>query len=241
MLIYGYQLFLPPYNERGRITTPSIGIMPGLAELDTDKRNTPEKGGSARLWSYVVLDLCKDDFENRVIKKMHGIGESIGYMESELGELKARASAEDMEEEITNLNEFGRSKTMVEIIGSAALPLIKNAPNIDYDLEFEFTMDSSKGHDIAWSLEGDHDGFPAYEVFIGKSNVYFHTPKEEEGQSPINPFNSGQTLASLLPPMEFDVEKSGIIPVNEAYDKDFVPPQSTEEGYSWGMPWGSPY
>jgi hypothetical protein len=40
----------------------------------------------------------------------------------------------------------------------------------------------------------------------------------------INPFNSGQTLASLLPPMEFDVEKSGVIPVNEAYDKDFVPP-----------------
>ena len=52
--------------------------------------------------------------------------------------------------------------------------------------------------------------------------MYFFTPKE-----------TGQTIYSLFPPMEFDdddISRSGEISLNEAYDKDFVPPQPTQEG-----------
>ena len=109
------------------------------------------------------------------------------------------------------------------------MTFIKPAPNIDY--KFSIALSMVPNANVVWLLRGAHDGFPAYEVFIGGQSVYFHTPKESEGQSSINPFNSGQTLASLFPPMEFDdeVSRNGLIPLNKAYNKAFIPPQPTQK------------
>ena len=74
-----------------------------------------------------------------------------------------------------------------------------------------------EGDKVVYRISGEHDGFPAYEIFIGSVNVYFHTPKIENGQSPLSPFNAGQSFASLLPPAEFKVSKNGEIVHTDAY------------------------
>ena len=251
--------FLPPYDEKGRLHVPPAP--PPFSSdyyqvIVTDDRNTPVKGGSARLWSYLVVDLCTQS-GNQVITKIHGIGVSHGWMHSYSGlegdedpvidespagpvvEEIARASAEDMYEDVNSKHDYGDGSVFVTVVGDASIPLIPHAPAINYEFQIKLIPQFSsfnsqeKGpstmSSVLYDVTGSHDGFPAYEVFIGKSNVYFHTPKESEGQSAVNPFNSGQTLSSLFPPMEIDVSKHGILSADDAIDKNFVPPKSTQE------------
>jgi hypothetical protein len=81
--------FLPPWTDKGRIPNPApinnyvdenIPLehqYRDYHEFSTDKRNTPQKDGSARLWSYIVVDICNGI--QPLVKKLHGIGESHGY------------------------------------------------------------------------------------------------------------------------------------------------------------------
>jgi hypothetical protein len=140
-----------------------------------------------------------------------------------------------MKEEVVSNQE---NEITIRLTGVSALPLINGmvkAPDIDYI--FVINLFKEKGQNkINYNLIGSaHDGFPAYEVFIGKQNVYFHTPKLEEGQSPfnINPFSLKQSLLSLFPPMEFDdIKESGEILLSQAYDKGFNPPTPTQAAES---------
>jgi Protein of unknown function (DUF3238) len=182
----------------------------------------PQKGASARQWSYAVVDLCSDD--KVAVKTSHGVGESHGYRfayyEKTGGlievEEKKTASDQGMTETITKT---GDKSATVRFTGATAIPFIV-APAIDYDFTIQLSKDENTGN-IIYTIQGAHDGFPAYEIFIGTDNVYFHTSKVEQNQSPLSPFNKGQTLFSLLPPMEFPVSKNGQIPENNAYDEAF--------------------
>jgi len=88
----------------------------------------------------------------------------------------------------------------VKLEGSAVIPFVSAAPAIDYSYEIWLRLKDNK---VSYHIEGGLDGFPAYSVFIGDTLTCFHTPKKSEGQSPLSPFNAGQTLASLLPPLDF--------------------------------------
>jgi Ca2+-binding RTX toxin-like protein len=69
-----------------------------------------------------------------------------------------------------------------------ALP---GTPNINADLKIFIRQ--QEGKKAEYRLEGDHDGFPAYELYINRNRVYEHDPvKRNQG-----PF-------SLMPPAEFD-------------------------------------
>jgi hypothetical protein len=233
--------FLPPWTAKGRIPNPAplnnvlidkLGnpLPPDRAyydyhEFGTDNRNSPQKGASARQWSYAVVDLCSDD--KVAVKTRHGVGESHGYRfayNRETGRLieveeKKTASDQDMTETITKT--YDKIAT-VRFTAETAIPFIRapRAPAIDYDFTIQLLKDEITDN-IIYSIKGAHDGFPAYEIFIGTDNVYFHTAKVEQNQSPLSPFNKGQTLFSLYPPMEFSVSKNGQIPENNAYDEAF--------------------
>ncbi|WP_221774377.1 DUF3238 domain-containing protein, partial [Puniceicoccus vermicola] len=75
----------------------------------------------------------------------------------------------------------------------SANPLVSGAPSINYTLKV--TIDRNNN---TYTLEGTHDGFPAYEVYINGSRVYEHDPLE-----------TGEGIGSLFPPEEHDVDESG--------------------------------
>jgi hypothetical protein len=216
--------FLPPWTPQGRVPNPDPGArllsnlpdvqMPpttevyGYHEFSTDNRNTalngaPWNGGSARQWSYVQIDLCS---QNPEVKKAHGVGESHGFRyvwkDKKLTEVedKQTASDEGMTETIRKVGDL----TIVDIKAATAIPFVAASPTIDYTYEIWLRL---KGSKVSYHIEGGLDGFPGYSVFIGDTLVCFHTPKKLEGQNPLSPFNAGQSLASLFPPLDFTAQE----------------------------------
>ncbi len=117
---------LPPWTDKGRVpnpapilTSPEIGYI-DYHEFGTDKRNVPEKGGSARQWSYIMVDLCNPD--QPVVKELHGIGVSEGFrmqlqQDGKLSEAEdlARAGAQKMKEEAIKT---GDNQIKVTLVGA---------------------------------------------------------------------------------------------------------------------------
>ena len=100
-----------------------------------------------------------------------------------------------------SIKKTGYKSAAIRFTGATAIPFIV-APAIDYDFTIQLSRDENTGS-IIYTIQGAHDGFPAYEIFIGTENVYFHTPKVEQNQSPLSPFNKGQTLFLSYPQWNF--------------------------------------
>lgn len=77
--------------------------------------------------------------------------------------------------------------------------------DVDYELRLHLTWndpDPPSGAGPSFVLEGCHDGFPAYEMYVDFIPIYlFNGPQDH-----------GQTVFSLLPPCEWSVNTSGSIP-----------------------------
>ena len=209
--------FLPPYSTDGRIPNP-IPAGNNSETFDflyhsfgTDNRNEPKKLDSVRIWNYFIIDLC--EYSDFVKFHKSGIGQSHGY-KNEIRDGKhieaeyiARADQSGIG---YGFKVLANGTYSFNVKSEVSNPLMKFAPDIDYEFTINLNYIENKNL-INYSLYGLHDGFPAYEIFIGDTNVYFHTPKIQEGQHPLDPFNRGQTIMSLYPPMEFDVIKKGSI------------------------------
>jgi len=68
-------------------------------------------------------------------------------------------------------------------------PLANGSPAIDANLILKMKVFNGR---LWFNLEGSHDGFPAYELYIDECRVFEHDPVAEN-QSPW----------SLLPPSEY--------------------------------------
>jgi hypothetical protein len=92
---------------------------------------------------------------------------------------------------------LGDRKIQVRYVVSADNPLASGVlwDNIDYD--FTLILDFTDPANPTYSLSGSHDGFPAYEIYIGDKRIYDH-----------DPISTGQGLPSLGPPMEYPVPAS---------------------------------
>lgn len=66
-------------------------------------------------------------------------------------------------------------------------------PNINADLKV--VIRQAEGKQAEYKIKGDHDGFPAYELYINRNRVYEHDPVERN-QGPF----------SLFAPAEFNLE-----------------------------------
>ena len=82
---------------------------------------------------------------------------------------------------------LGDRKIAVTCKCESANPLLIGAPAINYT--FVITIDRTDISHPKYSLTGQHDGFPAYEIYINHTRVYEH-----------DPLATGDTGRSLLPP-----------------------------------------
>ena len=95
-----------------------------------------------------------------------------------------------------------RGEDVVEIrmTGEATNPFpdFPPSPAISWDLTLTIDVsDSSR----KWDLKGDHDGFPAYELYMNRQQLYGFDPRD-----------TGQTVLSLFPPKEINVMEMGDLP-----------------------------
>lgn len=86
----------------------------------------------------------------------------------------------------------------ITVTCDASNPLVTGSPAINYEFVIKVTRAGSV------RITGKHDGFPAYELWrsvtgrsTGPELVYTH-----------NPIDTGETVLSLFPPMEHDVDLS---------------------------------
>jgi hypothetical protein len=107
----------------------------------------------------------------------------------------ASATAPKTDAFVTNLGYSSESVLSFTANLSSANPLVNAAvsPPIDYVFDITINRDSN-----TYTIEGDHDGFPAYEIYINGVRVYEHDPLE-----------SGDTPISLGPPMEKPMSVTG--------------------------------
>jgi len=104
----------------------------------------------------------------------------------------ARATAPKTEVWIESTIYLGPKKLAVKCRCEATNPLVTSAPAISYTITI--TIDKTAG---TYSIEGSHDGFPAYEIYINGKRVYQH-----------DPLATGDGLGSLFPDEEYDVNES---------------------------------
>lgn len=90
----------------------------------------------------------------------------------------------------------GPIAALVYLKVNAPNPLESLAPAIDTNLYLYVKQYNDK---LYYKLSGDHDGFPAFELYVDECLVFSHDPAVEN-QSP----------ASLLPPSEYKVGETGI-------------------------------
>jgi hypothetical protein len=103
-----------------------------------------------------------------------------------------QASIGDMSISSTRLSD---GKVKIECIGSAADPLISNAPSLDWD--FTIIIDRSNPSNPTYSLTGTHDGFPDYEVYINNTLIFG-----------FDAVANGQTSLSLVGGGDWDVDET---------------------------------
>ena len=73
-------------------------------------------------------------------------------------------------------------------------PLASSLLGNEIDYIFDVTIDFTNLSAPRYSLEGDHDGFPAYEVYIGDKRIFQH-----------DPLATGEGITSLFDPLEHNV------------------------------------
>jgi hypothetical protein len=163
------------------------------------------KGGSARMWSSVVVEL---DAAEPLLHNEHDTQESVGYFIKPVfsnGGLHfveasdtAKASPDNMRESASRVGRpikgvppdfLPADFLTVFIYGKSANPLVAFAPPILYN--FAITL-SAKQNLITYEIHGVHDYFPSFEIYIGSNRVYEydskgHTPWQLAKPSDILP------------------------------------------------------
>lgn len=108
-----------------------------------------------------------------------------GYLK--VGEATASMSG------VTATRQQSGNVVTVHLIGSVGNPLT-TSPNIDYDISF--AVDFSDPANLQFTLIGDHDGFPNYEVYVNTEHIHGYA-------------HGSETPFSLIDPLEKHFEKTG--------------------------------
>ena len=92
---------------------------------------------------------------------------------------------------------LGDNKIKIRCEVKVGNPLAPTLLGNEIDYIFDVTIDLTDANAPRYSLEGRHDGFPAYEVYIGTKRVFEH-----------DPLATGEGLTSLFGFLEHDVNES---------------------------------
>ena len=136
-------------------------------EFAGDDHVTPAKKLSYRFFQQVVVDLCA---KNPLVSKTHVPGLTTGYYKDESGTERADSKPPDISQVSESV--FKNDKEVVIVLkASAKDPLVPPAPTVDSHLLIKLNLRSGL---VSYDIDGRHDRWPGYSVFIGKEVVYFY-------------------------------------------------------------------
>src|SRR6185503_14312264 len=91
----------------------------------------------------------------------------------------------------------------IQAKGNESNPLVLGSPGITYDFMIGVQSEGPKGNATV-TVNGQHDGFPAYEILIVRPETGDNTERVVYGHDPRA---TGQTALSLAGGGEFEVKK----------------------------------
>ena len=211
------RLFIPP--RAVAIPLPIVGDV----GFDGDNRGFHYENGTARAELWIDAD-NSPTATNPVTIKRREFGQSGMYgkdkLESVLGKpfwwkSVRRHPFLQTEELPDRLLTAERSERTLRVSGRlepSVIPVISNlrlsfhvdgtnpleplAPPINCDLDVVISATGTKA--FAYSLNGSHDGFPAYELYIEQRLVYSHDP-ERTGHTPLDLIQVGAVPVNVAP------------------------------------------
>jgi hypothetical protein len=84
----------------------------------------------------------------------------------------------------------------VHLSGSVANPLVLGSVVAEINWDFSIVI-TTAGPKPEWALIGEHDSFPAYEIYINNQAIYTRPPGPTDD------------IGDLLPPLDVFVEDTG--------------------------------
>ncbi|WP_054955285.1 DUF3238 domain-containing protein [Paenibacillus dakarensis] len=152
--------------------------------------NQPEL---SKMTQHVVVD-----FNKKEIKHFKSVGSTIERtVDLETGEVLRQFTGHASSDGLTISNQsISSTSATFKLRASAANPLVSSAPAIDW----EYTITVTNTGKV--TVNGTHDGYPAHEIYKRvdygtPTRIYTHDPRV-----------TGETPASLAPPMEHSVNRT---------------------------------
>ncbi|MCM3131015.1 DUF3238 domain-containing protein, partial [Paenibacillus sp. MER 78] len=138
------------------------------------------------------------DFNNKEIKHFKSVGSTTERtVDIETGEVLRQFTGHASSAGLTISNQsISSTSATFKLRASAANPLVSSAPTIDW----EYTITVTNTGKV--TVNGAHDGYPAHEIYKRvdygtPTRIYTHDPRV-----------TGETPASLAPPMEHSVNRT---------------------------------
>lgn len=200
---------------RFRIFIPAPVVDGPTGAFGGDGRSFSASGGTARADLHARIRL-RQDGTPRVTLIRRSWGESTAYASGDVIDVPGkpgwwkdkRSGARPTDRETLaatndnlNLTVGGTTRDNVEVTASDAtvvtfvadggIPLMHLAPNINADLRLHLKRE---GGQLKAKLLGDHDGFPAYEVYVEGQRLYRY-----------DPVAAGASPTALFPPSDVSV------------------------------------
>ena len=196
---------LEPYIVTGRSFIPNKNVANPLAPVSNtksfmgDDRQTYQSNAT----SFRTEQKVRVDFENKNVTTLSNVANGSAGLDSKgkiLETSQATKAGPNPTYDKTAL-EKGNSTT-INMQVDASNKLVPGAPSINYDVNITVTPQSDGS--VNYKINGQSDGFPAYEFFItneanGKSSLIYGS----------NPNKTGNTPNSLFPPMDKKIDNSG--------------------------------
>ncbi|WP_363319683.1 DUF3238 domain-containing protein, partial [Flavobacterium sp.] len=206
---------LEPYTVTGRAFIPMKTVASPLAPVSNtksfkgDNRNDYQVNATSfRTEQKVTVDFDK----KTATTKSNVASPSVGY--DSKGNVTETSKAEKAGPTPTydKASLDKGTSTTINMQVDASNKLVDGAPSINYDVNVTLTPQSDGS--INYQLNGNTDGFPAYEFFLtneatGNSTLMFGS----------NPNNSGDKPTALFPPMEKSVYGSGTLENKKVEEK----------------------
>jgi len=180
----------------------------GFSELKGDDRDF-KKGGSARVATSLTIDLYAED--PLVGKPEENVGSSEGYYKEkvagELTEITEKGQASGKWDGKYGMNTVVKrvgDEVLITIDAKVSLPfkvglpavLNMDAPQIDYHYKI---VAWRSGKDAHYKIQGKHDGFPAYSIYVNDELIHKHKPKDpnDNPMAPLALYGDGDIPIDL--------------------------------------------
>jgi hypothetical protein len=222
-----FSAFIPGDHVTGPPTEKCFSFdLPPVRQLffKGDNRNFSATAASFRTRQLVTVIANEaedaDGLKEGTIQNL--VGESRSYASDALDDGKIDANDEDdikddctlfhdsatagPDSMVVQIDRVNADTVQVDLDGGPGMPLSTAAQvfgTLDWD--FTITIDTSSGMP-EWTLTGEHDGFPAYELYINDTEIYRYSP----GPAPYSFFTQ---VRKLLGPLDVEVGNlSGTLP-----------------------------